>query len=42
MAYKCQTPEEQEIVDAYSGVKDSIVQAMLSSGMEEVPTVRHP
>lgn len=40
MAYKSVTDSEKEVLSAYEAVKDRIVQAMLSAGMEEVPTVR--
>lgn len=39
MAYKPQSDEEKEILEAYDGVKDAIIQGMMTQGMEEIKTV---
>jgi molecular chaperone GrpE len=42
MAYKPQSEEEKEILEAYDGVKEAIIQGMMTQGLEEIKTVGEP
>ena len=42
MAYKPQTDEEKNIIEAYAGVQDAIIKGMMEQGLEEIKTVGEP